>query len=137
MIFKFSIALVLLLMLGGKVFGQDDALIVSEKCGIFYSPNDTMINEMKDKSEEDFFIIADDNMYYLSEARTYIESAGLNTINTDQRIIHFKKSDGQTIVMDLDVLDYYWGLILFDPDKDPVDADIVEIEPFFKDYFNK
>ena len=106
------------------------------KCAVVYSPDSTKIEELRStNSEEDFYTIADDNLYYMSGATEYLEKKSIKLFYTEKRILEFYKTNHNRVVINLDSINPLWGVYLFDPSKDPLNADIMVIDPDFKRYF--
>ena len=79
----------------------------------------------------------DDYLYYMHVSRDYLEKQKLPVIDVrGKKYLSFVRADGDTKIIKMDTLQDLWGIYLFDPGKDPLYADIIEIEADYKKYFN-
>jgi len=78
-------------------FGQnEDTLIVNQVCAVLFHPDSVGIEKLKkENNEEDFYTIADDNLYYIAGAREYLEERSIRTIDTNKRFLRFIKINGE------------------------------------------
>ncbi|MGQ0829367.1 MAG: hypothetical protein ACT4ON_13345 [Bacteroidota bacterium] len=111
-----------------------DENLISDACAIFVSPTDKQIDSIKaTMPEEDFYIVADDNMFYISKARDYLKSQKVKIYDKESvGVLKFRKTDGN--VSELQLSGLFWKLILFNGKKKPTIVDITAIEDEFKNY---
>jgi hypothetical protein len=115
---------------------SNDTLTVTEKGAVFYSPSSSRINKMKKERGEDFYVAADDNMYYMSTARDFLEQQKLAIMdNKDKKYIKFVFADKLSQVIKLDTVSQPWGIYFFDPSKRLYQADITMIQEEYKNFF--
>lgn len=108
------------------------------RCAVFKTPNPSDIAEMKKEyGEEDFYIVADDNLFYQYEAKLYLDSMSIKTINVyDSRYVLYINQDRDTSYLDLKAkYGKYWNLLFFDPGKEPKIVDDTDIENEYKEFF--
>ena len=113
-----------------------DTLHLAEKCAMLIIPDSDEIEELKfEYGEENFYTSADDNMWYIAEARSYLDSMGIKTIDTDKNHILFNKADGQQFYFETG-LDYLaWGLIFFDSKNDPKIVDLTDVRNEYAKFY--
>jgi hypothetical protein len=85
---------------------------------------------------EDFETAADDWSYYLSSARSYLDSMKVPILESGhKKFLKFVKADKTPKLIKLDTLRNYWGVYLFIPAKEPKFADLLSIEDEYKSYY--
>lgn len=115
-----------------------DTLVVTTRCAVDYWASEEKIEQLKreSKTEEEFYVAADDVGWYMSASKTYLDSIKFPVVSTKgYRYIHFKKLDGASVYIDTDTIHGIANIYLFDVSKNPVDADITYIQEAFKEYF--
>lgn len=113
-----------------------DSTKVSEATALFLDPSDEWIAKMKKEDERGFYTTADDSMYYVSLATTFLESKKLKIVHTQKRYLDFTKANGSKIYVDRNLADAEaWGVILFDGSKDPSKVDMTVIQSEYEKYF--
>lgn len=96
---------------------------------VFISPTTDEIDSLKKKyGEDDFYIIADDNVYYNSEAMQYLRSKNIDFQSTRKRFIKFTGQNKKDVYLDTDKHKSIWSLILFNGKDEPVVISPVDIE---------
>ncbi len=118
---------------------NSDTLIVDKKSSIFFTLDTTEINKLKSETiEEDFYVGADDAMYYLSVARTFVDSVKLFRIEqSNKKFIKFVKLDKTQSVIKISQLNSLCGVYFFDPKKEPKFIDLTIVDEEYKKYFFK
>jgi hypothetical protein len=101
---------------------------------IFIDPTDEEIEAMKkDNSEEDFFAIADDNIYFNSQAMEFLKQRNIPYCFTTDESHKFITSDNKRYSMNKECS--YWCLILWNGKSEPVSASAIDMfmyESYFK-----
>jgi hypothetical protein len=114
----------------------EDFSIISENCGIFISPDSTEIIKMKKEyGEEDFYVIADDNIFYDYTASHFLDSMGINCLYPKTRYLKFKINK-DTICFD--TKSRYktgWLSILYRENSEPEIYNSIDVEQAYLDYF--
>ena len=88
-------------------------ITINEPCAVIFGPDSTYIAEAKERlGEEDFYIVADDNIWYQAQSIGLIDTLGIKKIYPDKRIINFK-GEYEDYVMDLTNSDEGWIILLF------------------------
>lgn len=116
---------------------NSDTLIIDKKSAVLYAPDSLQIEKQKAISEQDFYTVADDNLYYMHGAREFLDSIKVTILDArDKRFLKFISSDKTQQIIKLDTLKELWGIYLFDPAKKPKQADILSITEEYNNYFN-
>ncbi|MBB6609508.1 hypothetical protein H7F15_00525 [Pontibacter sp. Tf4] len=116
----------------------NDFTLITERSGIFISPDTIEIERLKQEyGEEDFYTAADDNLYYEYEATEFLKKKGVKTIYPNTRYLKFKTGSGQEYFFDTKPAgSHKWYLILFDPSKDhPALISAINITEDYSKYF--
>jgi len=110
---------------------------INFQCAIILSPNLKKIDKLKKSTpESDYNEIVSDNIYYIDQATTYLDSVKVKRINMySNGVLNFRSVSGQTFKMQLDSIN--WGVILFNGKDKPVSADITDIGDEYKTYMSK
>lgn len=114
--------------------------IIKEKCFVLIYPTDKQIEKLKEINEKDFYLLADDNNYWMSELIEISKKMKINTIIANKRKLCFI-SNNQINTVDLDKKDsgqlFDWNLIIFNESKTPEFTKFVQPdEIYLKEYFN-
>lgn len=114
-----------------------DTLIVNEVAAIITEPDSLQIERRKKNvGEEDFYIGADDYLYYLNQSHNFLYSVKVNTIVAkDKKFILFVGSDKSHHLIKTDTLSELWNIFFFDPKKKMKKIDMTAIEDEYKRYF--
>ena len=120
-----------------EIEGNSDTLMIDTKAAVFFQPDSLQMKKrMKEVGERDFRAGADDYIYYINISAKYLEKQGLIVMDAKgKKYLKFVKSDKKEQVVRLDTLNDLWGMYLFEPQKKPHYADIIEIENDYKNYF--
>lgn len=116
----------------------DDVTIISDKVGIFIGPDSIQIERMiSEIGEEDFYTIADDNNYYESEARDFLEKKNIKVVYPKTQYLKFKTATGKEYTFDTkSKASRGWLTILFNPQKEsPIIVSLAAIDFEFDSYF--
>lgn len=106
---------------------------IGENCVVLIFPTDQQITAEKERiGEENFYIVADDNGYYMSNLIDVLDQMKIKTITCEKRILQFIGSS-KTYTIDLDKENQpilpYWHAILFQKEKVPQFIELVEPSP--------
>lgn len=116
---------------------NDDTLIVDRQAAVFIEPDRLQIEKRKKQvGEEDFYVGADDYLFYMNTAHEFLDSVKLTTLSAkDKKFIKFVHSDKTQKVIRLDKLDELWSIYFFDPTKKAKQVDMTIIDEEYKSYF--
>lgn len=116
----------------------DDVTLISDKAGIFIGPDSIQIEQMKSElGEEDFYTVADDNNYYESEARDFLEQKNIKVVYPKTQYLKFKTATGKEYTFDTkSKASRGWLTVLFNPKKEsPIIVSLADIDLEFESYF--
>ena len=119
-----------------RLAASPDMITIDKRTAVYYSPDSVQVQREVNKEEEEFYTAADDNIYYMSQARHFTDSLKLNAVDViGQKFIKFICQDGTSVIIKKDTLQSLWGVYLFDPGKKPMEADMMNIGADYKSYF--
>ena len=106
---------------------------ITEPCAIVISPTDTKIDSLKKANGDDFYVVADDNLFYIGLARQLLDSLKTKTIDKEATgLLTFKQQNGAYTTIDLSA--FYWGIILFNGRDEPLESYITNFESEYTKY---
>jgi hypothetical protein len=116
---------------------NNDTLIVDKQAAVFIEPDSLRIEKRKKQiGEEDFYMGADDYLFYMNTAHEFLDSIKLTTLNAkEKKFIKFIRSDKTQQVIKLDKLPELWSIYFFDPTKKAKQVDMTLIDEEYKRYF--
>lgn len=117
-----------------KRSGSSKSLIVTERCAVIYWPSPAKIRKAKRKGKEDFYTASDDVLFYLANSREFLEKHRIKIIETEAEQIEFYDVERRIEKMDLSSEDRMWGILLFNGTNRPIESDILDVEPDFREY---
>jgi len=107
--------------------------LISATCAIIISPTNKKIEKLKSENKDDFYTIADDNLYCISNARIFLDSIKVKTYEVEAiGTLQFKFENGNISTIDLNKFD--WGILLFDGKTNPKEIDMTVIEDEYQKY---
>jgi len=115
-----------------------DTLIIDLKAAVFFGPDSLQLKKIKEITEETIFEAQSHEYFFqMRNARIVLKKnwPSITIIEAKNvRYLLFKKSDNDSVCVDLDKKDPY-GLFLFDTKKDPHFADMMNIDSELPFYF--
>lgn len=114
-----------------------DTIIIKNQIAIIIEPTDKQIDKRKKAvGEEDFYIGADDYMFYLNESIETFRKNKLKVLNIKNgKIIKFEMENGNNAILELNDEDELWQIYLFEPKLKPKKIDMTDSENEYKTYF--
>ena len=114
-----------------------DTIVVKNQTAIIIEPTDKQIEKRKKEvGEEDFYIGADDYMWYLNESTETFRKNKLNVLNIKNgKTIKFEMENGNNAILELNGEDELWQIYLFAPKLKPKKIDMTDSENEYKTYF--
>ena len=114
-----------------------DTIVIKNQTAIIIEPTDKQIEKRKKEvGEEDFYIGADDYMWYLNESTETFRKNKLNVLNIkNSKTIKFEMENGNNAILELNGEDELWQIYLFDPKLKPKKIDMTDSENEYKTYF--
>ena len=119
---------------------ENEITIINEDCGIFTVPDSIQISKMKGKTkeeEEGFYVGANDNDFYQSEAKKFLDSLNIKTIYPTTRYLKFKTKGGPILFDSKSKYTNGWMVVLFLGDRKPKIVDFGSIEDSYNDYLKE
>ncbi|WP_205504610.1 hypothetical protein [Rufibacter psychrotolerans] len=117
---------------------SNDFITISQKAGIFISPDSVQIESLKkENGEEDFYTVADDNSYFEHEASEYLKEKKFRIVYPTKRYIKFISKNHEFYFDTKAKAARGWTAILFSPEKgapkiiNPADIDL-EFQEYLK-----
>jgi hypothetical protein len=114
-----------------------DTILVKNQTAIIIEPTDKQIEKRKKEvGEEDFYIGADDYMWYLNQSTETFRKNKLNVLKIKNgKTIKFEMENGNNAILELNGEDELWRIYLFDPKLKPKKIDMTDSENEYKNYF--
>nr|WP_315232947.1 hypothetical protein [uncultured Flavobacterium sp.] len=114
-----------------------DTIVIKKQIAIIVEPTDKQIEKRKKAiGEEDFYIGADDYMFYLNESTETFRKNKLKVLNIKNgKIIKFEMENGNNAILELNDEDELWQIFFFDPKLRPKKIDMTDSENEYKTYF--
>jgi hypothetical protein len=98
-----------------------EPVLLEEPAILYIQASPSEIEQLRARTApEDFFTIADDVMFYRSEAFSVVERASIPLVTRVGRIPVRFISDGQERVLDLSEVPWLVLIVLFKPGRDPL-----------------
>jgi len=126
--------------LATKAKDSSEYILVSKKIALLFGPDSTWTaQQMKEMGEDGWNEVVADHDYYQAEAMDALETIGVEVkfYNSTKRYYKFVKVGGDAVYLDKMKMKDKWGLILFNPDKDPVFWNSTMIDDAIKDIYTK
>jgi hypothetical protein len=118
----------------------NDTLRISGLCAVFYSPDSVQMNKIRAVNKVAVFaMLTHDCHYQMEYSRVVLEKywPKIRIIETSRaRYLVFEKMDKSKICVDLNDKNDICGVFLFDGKKEPVLADMPNIDTVLGFYFN-
>ena len=114
-----------------------DTISVKSQIAIIIEPTEMQIEKRKKEvGEEDFYIGADDYMFYINESTKTFNKNKLKVLNIkNDKIINFEFENGNNAILELNEQGELWKVYLFDPKLKPKKIDMTDSENEYKNYF--
>lgn len=114
----------------------NDTVIIESKCAVIYEPTEKYIEKSKKNAdEENFYVGADDFLFYISEANEYLESKNIKIVTTENdKILKFISNNKIVTIINPDLDKEMFGVYLFDPKQHPKKINITAISDEFESY---
>ena len=114
-----------------------DTITVKSEFAIIIEPTEKQIEKRKKEvGEEDFYIGADDYMFYINESTNTFNKNKLKVLYIkNDKIINFEFENGNNAILELNDENELWQIYLFDPKLKPKKIDMTDSENEYKNYF--
>jgi hypothetical protein len=116
-----------------------DTLFVDTTCAVITQADTSTIDRQKKQSGDDFYVGADDDVYYSGVSEEFLHSKHVKVLYTDHKnkYVKFVKNNGTSSILKLDTLPGVYNIYLFKPSTAPYHADMTTIEDEYKRYFTE
>lgn len=114
----------------------EGVLEIKDACAVLYTPGTGKLNELQKSFGKDFKELSAANAAALQQARQYLRQQGLKVLETSQYQLHFIKSNGASLDINLNRPKYAWEIFLFDGKNDPIKANLTDIEASYQEMKN-
>jgi hypothetical protein len=119
---------------------KGNTFTVASTAAVFTILDTTEIQKRhKASTDEEFYTGADDQVFYISEAKTFLKKQPVKIIEIDPayKYLEFKQPNGIIHKIKLDTVAFIFNLYLFDPKKQPQNVDMMDMEAEYKKYFGR
>jgi hypothetical protein len=118
--------------------GKNDTLHISEPLIVMTWPDSLMMEQLKSKDSDAFYITADDYSYYNSELMQLADSLGIRNISTSLKYLQFALPGGKHWMLDRSPEESWWGVYVYNGSDTPsVYSAIDDNRTYLKNYFKK
>lgn len=116
---------------------QIDTIIIKNQTAVIIEPTARQIDKRKKiLGEEDFYIVADDYMFYLNQSIETFRKNKLQVLNVKTgSIMKFEMENGNNVILESYEDGELWQIYLFDPQFKPKKIDMTDSENEYKTYF--
>jgi hypothetical protein len=118
-----------------------DSLLIELRSATFFEPDSLQMEEIKTANGKMIFeSLTHDCFYQMQNARKVLDMQwkGLPVMQASKiRWLIFRKSNGTDSIIDLNNVNFVCGMYLFDPEKNPIRADMTNVETQLNFYFQK
>jgi len=105
--------------------GQE--LAIAGPCAVLYAPNAAKISHLRQQyGESNYNASADDNHTFTEKARAFLQAKGIRVVETTATHLRFTTSGGASTVLDMSSPAYSWGLLLFNGQAAPQEANLAD-----------
>ncbi|SFC67874.1 hypothetical protein SAMN05421780_10855 [Flexibacter flexilis DSM 6793] len=104
--------------------------------GVMIYPSDKQVDSLQAKNPDDFMTAADDNMFYMSQAKEYLEMihTSVERISADTLLV-FETESGQKFPMNM--RKELWAMVIFDGQHAPQRIDITNVQKECEKYYQQ
>lgn len=121
----------------GNAFVQAAKIDITEPAAVYFHPDSVKLQKLEETRGDKFFEDAEKSMGNLSSSRDYMIRNKIRVIETEARLLTFRKADGTVNTIDLSSPEYTWGLFLFNGTDNPIQVDMAKPEKQTTTYMRK
>jgi len=118
-----------------------DTLLIEEKAAVFFYPDSIQLKKIEEITDKTVFESTTHESFYQMRNSKIVLAKDWPSVKIieakNTRYLLFRKSNADTVVIDLDTKNDAYGLFLFDDIKDPRFADMMNIDTELFRYFSK
>lgn len=110
-----------------KTPALDSAILIKGPCAVFVSPDTLEIDSLtKVLGEDDFYTVADDYVFYLGNAKSYLDSAGINVISTVEDTLKFLMNSGSVYIVPSKDSSSIYPVYFFNGNEPPLQVEVMD-----------
>ena len=117
------------------ISAQQKNITLKERAAVIVYPSDEKLKQLKKESasEDEYGVIVEDALYYLTNAKIFLKSKKIKTIVV--------KGSGQVkylennVAKKIDIKNLSWDIVFYMPKKKPKQIDITDVEKEYQNYF--
>ena len=121
----------------GSTMQGDSILEVHTMAAVFYNPDSSEMDSMKRANREQFNTELEENKRLLAQDQAYLNQKNIKVLVTDKRYIAFTNNVGNPYIIDKKKAPHAWGLLLYDHEFAPHEADMKKVDLEYLQYFAK
>lgn len=117
------------------ISSQQKNITLKERAAILVYPSNEKIKQLKKESasDDEYGVIVEDALYYLTNAKIFLKSKKIKTIvvkGSDQ--VKYLENN---VAKKIDLKNLSWDIIFYMPKKKPKQIDITDVEKECQNYF--
>ena len=118
---------------------ESDTVNITNQIIVIFEPTDKAIVKRKiEIGEENFYIGADDYMWYINESNEYFKKQTKKVLLIkNNKVLKFVQENGNITFVNLSKEEELWGIYLFDTKLKPKRINMTETEKESNEYFRK
>lgn len=117
------------------ISAQQKNITLKERAAVIVYPSDEKLKQLKKESasEDEYGVIVEDALYYLTNAKIFLKSKKIKTIvvkGSDQ--VKYLENN---VAKKIDIKNLSWDIVFYMPKKKPKQIDITNVEKEYQHYF--
>lgn len=117
------------------ISAQQKNITLKERAAVIVYPSDEKLKQLKKESasEDEYGVIVEDALYYLTNAKIFLKSKKIKTIvvkGSDQ--VKYLENN---VAKKIDIKNLSWDIVFYMPKKKPKQIDITDVEKEYQNYF--
>ena len=118
-----------------EISAQQKNITLKERAAVIVYPSDEKLKQLKKESasEDEYGVIVEDALYYLTNAKIFLKSKKIKTIvvkGSDQ--VKYLENN---VAKKIDIKNLSWDIVFYMPKKKPKQIDITDVEKECQNYF--
>jgi hypothetical protein len=117
------------------ISAQQKNITLKERAAVIVYPSNEKLKQLKKESasEDEFSVIVEDALYYLTNAKIFLKSKKIKTIVV-KGSDHVKYLENN-VAKKIDIKNLSWDIVFYMPKKKPKQIDITDVEKEYQNYF--
>lgn len=117
------------------ISAQQKNITLKERAAVIVYPSNEKLKQLKKESasEDEYGVIVEDALYYLTNAKIFLKSKKIKTIvvkGSDQ--VKYLENN---VAKKIDIKNLSWDIVFYMPKKKPKQIDITDVEKEYQNYF--